>query len=462
MLNKFFKNIHNKYSRFFKFIFFLRYLFAIFFVSITLFMTIPIIFNYEKKVDLLKNYFLKNYEFEINGYENIKYKAFPLPSLELKKVQIKFLKSNTNLDVNYLTIYPKILSIYNFSHLEANKIIFNGNIGSLKTSNFSIFIKQLLKQKKKISIKNLNLKIVDDSKSIVRFENIHFSNFGYKKNFIEGKVFGKKFKTELGDNLKSIKFELPNSGISTDIDLDKKTKNGAVKSKILNANLKFNYEYDIEKLKIYNSYFRNKNISFNNETLITFAPFLDIQTNLELEELDNEILKKINLAKLMEYKNIIKKINSKNTIIYKSKNFSNNMVDDLSLKIDLAYGRINYKKNFSINNSLFKCEGDLNILEEYPLLFFDCSLVTNDKKKLLKKFSINIKSSNSTLKLKAKGSLNILSKKINFYRISLNEKKIPKEDLKYLKNSFETILFNKSFLEIFETKKIKKYILDII
>ena len=42
------------------------------------------------------------------------------------------------------------------------------------------------------------------------------------------------------------------------------------------------------------------------------------------------------------------------------------------------------------------------------------------------------------------------------------KKKIPKEDLKYLKNSFETILFNKSFLEIFEIKKIKKYVLDII
>ena len=266
----------------------------------------------------------------------------------------------------------------------------------------------------------------------------------------------------MGDNLKSIKFKLLNSDISVDLDLDKKNKNGTVKSKILNTNLKFDFEYDSEKLKIFNSYLRSKNISFDNETSITFIPFLDIKTNFKIEEFNKEILQKINFFKLMEHKNIIKKINSKNTIMYKPKNFSKNFVDDLNLKVDLAYGRLNYKKDFLIKKNLFKCEGDLNILEEYPLLFFDCSILINDRKKLLKKFSINTKRSNDALELKAKGNLNILNKKINFDRIFLNEKKLQKEDLKYLKNSFETILFNESFLEIFEIKKIKNYILEII
>ena len=462
MLNKFLKTIHNKYSRFFKFIFFLRYLFVIFFVSISLFVTIPIFFNYEKKAEIIKNYFLKNYDFEITNYKNIEYKAFPLPSLELKTVQINFLKSNANLKINYLKVYPKIFSIYNLNYFEAKKVIIEGNVVTLKDSNFFIFIEQLLKQKKKLSFKNLNLKIINDDKLILRLENIFFSNFGYKKNFIEGKVFGKKFKTELGDNLKSISFKLFNSGISADLVLDKKTKNGTVKSKILNTNLKFDFEYDSEKLKIFNSYFRSKNISFDNETSITLIPFLDIKTNFEIEEFDNEILQKINFSKLMEHKNIIKKINSKNTIIYKSKNFSNNLVDDLSLKLDLAYGRLNYEKVFFIEKNFFKCKGDLNLSEEYPLLYFDCSAIIKDKKKLLKKFLVKIKSSEEVLGLKIKGNLNILNKKINFEQISLNEIKFPKEDLKYFKNSFENILFNKSFLEIFEIKKIKNYILEVI
>ena len=106
MLNKSFKAIHNKYARLFKFIFFLRYLFTIFFVSIALFLTIPTFFNYEKKEQVIKDFFLKDYNFELGEYETIKYKAFPVPRIELKKVQAKLKSSNTNLNVNKLKIYP--------------------------------------------------------------------------------------------------------------------------------------------------------------------------------------------------------------------------------------------------------------------------------------------------------------------------------------------------------------------
>ena len=462
MLNKFLKNIHSKYSRFFKFIFFLRYLIATFFVSSSLFLTIPIFLNHERKVELIKNYLIDNYNFKINDYENIKYKAFPLPSFEFKKTQIQFLKSNTNLDVNYLKIYPKIFSIYNPDLFEAYKIILKENVVNLKTLNFYSFTEQLSQLKKKVSFDDLNIKIINDGKLVVRLENIFFSNFGYKKNSIEGKVFGKKFEAKLGDNLEFIELKQLNSGIITTLDLNKKTKKGIFKSKILNTNLKFDFEYDNEKLKIFNSDFRSKNLSFGNETLITLNPFFEIETNFKLKELNSEIFKKIDLVKLLEIKDVIKKINSKNIITYKSKNFSKSFIDDLKLELNLAYGRINYKKEFLIEKSLFKCNGDLNVLDEYPLLYFDCLTLIKDKKKLLKKFSININSSDEILGLKVKGNLNILNKKINFEKISLNEKKLPKEDLKYLKNSFEKILFNKSFLEIFKIKKIKDYISEII
>ena len=51
---------------------------------------------------------------------------------------------------------------------------------------------------------------------------------------------------------------------------------------------------------------------------------------------------------------------------------------------------------------------------------------------------------------------------INFNQISLNEKNSTKEDLIYFKNSFENIFFDKSVLEIFDLKKIKNFILEII
>ena len=88
MLNKFFKRIHNTNSRFLKFIFFLRYLVAVFFVAISLFLIIPTFFDFKKKEEIIKNYLLKEYNLEISEYSNIKYTALPLPRLELKRVQI--------------------------------------------------------------------------------------------------------------------------------------------------------------------------------------------------------------------------------------------------------------------------------------------------------------------------------------------------------------------------------------
>ena len=148
MINKFFKTIHNKYLRLFKFIFFLRYLFAIFLISISLFLIIPTFFNYEKREQIIKNFLLEDYNLEIGEYKNIEYKAFPVPNLELKKVQAKFVKSNTILNVNNLKIYPKIFSIYNFNYFEAKKIVFNQSAADIKIVNLLIFIDQLFDQKK--------------------------------------------------------------------------------------------------------------------------------------------------------------------------------------------------------------------------------------------------------------------------------------------------------------------------
>ena len=93
MINKFYKTIHNKYSRFIRFIFFLRYLFSIFLITILLFLFIPKFFDYEKKADVFKNYLLKNYDFYILKHEKIEFSPLPLPKIEFHNV---FNKSGRN------------------------------------------------------------------------------------------------------------------------------------------------------------------------------------------------------------------------------------------------------------------------------------------------------------------------------------------------------------------------------
>ncbi len=463
MIIKFYKTIHNKFSRFFKFIFFLRYLFTIFFVSIAAFLIIPNFFNYEKRTEVIKSHLLKNYNIEVKKHEKISFEALPLPKILVKNALINFENSENNLRVKNFKIFPKFISIYNYDNFDSNKIFLEDSKITLEALEIKPFVKNFLNQKKKIILKNLELNISDKNKSVFKFKNIRYSNFGYDKNSITGIVFGKKVKIKIENEFENINFKILNSGVIININFLAKQKenliSGILKSKILNTNLKFNFDYDIKKVKIYNSYLRSKNISLNGESLIILKPFLDFYSKFNIEEINPQIIKKINFDKLLNYKNLIKKINSKNEINLEPKKFSQDFINDLNLKIDLAYGRLNYIKKISINEGLFKCKGNINLLDEFPLLFFDCSIILKDKKKFLKKFSIRAKTSES-LDLKAKGNLSLVNKKINFKSVLLNDVISSKEDLKFYNNSFENIFMNNNFIDIFNLKKIKKFILE--
>ncbi len=467
MLNKFYKTIHNKYLRFFKFIFFIRYLFAIFFISIALFLTIPNFFNYKKKVELIKNHVFENYKFKIVKLEKIEFRSFPIPNLELSNVQVNVKNTEINLDIKKLVIYPKLISIYNFENFQTNKLILKSNSTVIESSNVMLLIKNLFEQKSKLSLKNFDLNITNENKFILNLENINFANYGYNKNLIQGRIFGKKFKTSIDENLKYINLKLIGSGINAfinfDIDQKQDFKSGIFGIKILNTKLKLNFNYNNKILEIYNSYFRSKNLSFKNNALITLHPFLKIDSRLEIEELDTHLFNNLNLTKLLERKDILKKININNEIKFKSKKFTKNLIDNLNLKVDLAYGRINYFKKFSFSDNFSQCKGNINLLEDYPLLSFDCYITAKDKKKFFNFFSIKTNEKNKTFELNVTGSLNILSQKINFKSISVdkNDYNASKEDLLYFKNIYERILIDGNLINIFDKKRIKEFIREM-
>ncbi len=465
MLNKIFKIIHNKNSKFLKFVFFLRYLFVIFLISTTLFLLIPIFFNYEKKAELIINRIFNNYDLKIKDYEKINFKPLPIPKIEFKDVSINLDKTNIEMKVKNLEIVPKIFSIYNEKNFQIKKIILKDNQINIDASLLKVFITKFANIKNKYFFDNLNLKIFDEDISLTKIERIKYANYGYNKYIITGKIFEKKFKSEIKDNFKDINFNLSNSGISTNITFAKNKKNnsikGIVKSKILNTNIKFNFDYDNKKININDLYLRNKNFVLNNDSLIILHPFLEINTKTNIDEFNFSILKKINYEKLLKSKDFIKKINIKNVINFKSKKFSPKPIKDLELKIDAAYGRLNYSKKILISDSILKCEGDINLIDEFSLLTFNCSLISDNKKKLFKKFLKN-KFKDEKFMINAKGNLSLINKKINFKSISIDENyKASKEDMKYFKETFENIIFDESFFEMFNLKKIERFIVEI-
>ena len=299
---------------------------------------------------------VKNKAVEIKNITNkylikkINFKTFPIPNLELSNVQANVKNTEINLDIKKLVIFPKLISIYNFENFQTNKLILKNNSTILETSNVMLLIKNLLEQKSKLSLNNLDLSVTNENKFILNLKNINFTNYGYNKNLIQGKIFGKKFKTSIDDNLKYINFKLIGSGVNAFINFDigqkQNLKSGIFGAKILNTKLKLNFNYNNKILEIYNSYFRSINLSFNYKALIKLHTFLKIDSRLEVEELDAHLFNNLNLIKLLEKKDILKEININNEINFKSKKFTKNLIDNLNLKFDLAYGRINYFKNF--------------------------------------------------------------------------------------------------------------------
>ena len=466
MINKIYKIIHNKYPKLFQFLFFLRYLLGIFFISAVLFLCIPYFFNFTEKDKVIKNYLLKEHDLTLSNYKNIKYNSFPTPNLEIQNANFKIGEGLIKINTTNLNIYCNLLNIYLYENFKANKIIFKKSKVSLSDSDLKFFIDYIFDFKNKFDIQNLDLQINKDNKSLVNLKEIFFSNYGYNKDILKGELFGKKFKISTSDDNNKINFELLKTGIRGDIHLiesrNKLEKLGVFKSKLLNSNLKFDFIYDKKKLKIYNSYFRNKDLSFNNEITINFSPFFFMTTVLNIDTFNTKLFNNINIDKIFSLKHFIKKINTKNEFNFKSKKFNNNLVDDLYLNLSSAHGKLIFSKKTLISQNIFLCEGEVNLLEDYPILYFDCSITSKNKKKLLKVFSVNYQNKDEVFKLIVKGNVNILNNKINFKNIKVNQDyEATKEDLSYFKQSFENILFDEDFLSIFNLKKIKKFIFEI-
>ncbi len=148
MLNKIYKTIHNKYSNFFRSIFFLRYLFVIFFISSATFLIIPNFFDYDQRAEAIKNNLQVNYNFKVSKYDKIVYETLPIPKLNFKNAVINFGSPPIKLNVENLRVYPKFISLYNYKDFQVNKVVLKNNKIILKDVDLSFINKNYFKKKK--------------------------------------------------------------------------------------------------------------------------------------------------------------------------------------------------------------------------------------------------------------------------------------------------------------------------
>ena len=120
-------------------------------------------------------------------------------------------------------------------------------------------------------------------------------------------------------------------------------------------------------------------------------------------------------------------------------------------------------KIINISGGKLKCFGESKLTEEYPRLVFNCDLSLDNKKILFKKLEILKDKNDDDFKINIVGYVNILNKKIIFEKIKIkNIYSAQTEDLEYFQQTFERILFDDSFLNIFKLDKIKSFFQEVI
>ena len=468
MINNIYKRIHNKYSKFFNFFFFLRYVIGIFLIAIVSFISIPKFFDYEKKQEIIKGYLISYYDLELNNYSSIKFKVFPLPNLAFQDVNLKVKNQPIFFNTKNFNIFLKFKNIYNFDNFIGRKILLNDNKITLDIDTTKDLFNYFVKLKYELDIQKLNLNLRRKESSIIAIKEINFSNYGYKKNEINGKIFGKKFKAHFDNGYKNMELKILQTGIKANFNFDEINKVGTIggssKISVLNNYLKSNFLIKNKQVEITKANLRNKDFSISFDSLIKYDPFFEINSDISINKMDKNLINNISLEKFLKNTEILKKFNSNNKISYARKTSYNSFIKSHFSELNLAHGRLVFFNKTSVPGGIINCKGDSLLIEEYPRLYFDCSFDLKNKKDFLKKFSISKKLDKNSLHLNVIGSLNLFNKKINFKKIVIDKKSdnSKKEDLNYFKQTFENILFDDSFFKMFKKDKVKEFILEII
>ena len=271
----------------------------------------------------------------------------------------------------------------------------------------------------------------------------------------------------LSDDNKNLNFKILNTGIKADFNFDKVNKmnsiSGSSKISILNNHLRFIFALQDNQIEITKSNFSNQDLSISFDSLIVFDPFFEINSNIYINKVDKKLVNRLSLEKILKNQEILKKLNSNSKVNYNKKKFRNTFIKNYYLEFNLANGRLNFLSKIYILGGDINCKGESLLTEEYPRLNFVCLFNLEDKKKLLKKFSISKNINTEPVSLNIAGSLNLINQKINFKKINIGKSYVVKEeDMKYFKENFESILFDDGFFGIFRMNKIKEFLLKVI
>jgi len=450
------------------FLFLLRYLVALFFISITSFLFFPKFINYEKDMNFINNYLNKEYGIVIKNYSKVGYEAFPFPRLVVKDINFdieKILEGSNGI----LILNLNLNNIYQIKKIKLEKITVEKLILNIDKKNLKEFSKHFYTLEKKLIFKDSNLVINHKNEKLINIDKFNLSNKQKKKinfsgEYLTNKISG-KFLSE--NNKKTLNFKIKDLGIESKLIFLQNSSFdeafGKVKLKLIHNLIIFDFKYK-EKVEIMNSYIRNKNFASSFDGTINLKPFFMFDLIFQIKNINNKYIEMIKNKNIVNIKNFLKKINGTSTFIYKNnQSFNKKIINEFLLNLKLENGEVNINKSKIYLDGLI---ADINLstydANNFPKLKFKIHFNFNDTKKFLKNFYVSKKKNIKLSNLIVEGSLNIMTNKVNFVNINIGDSyDLKDEDLTYFKKNFEEIIIQDNIFNLFNKNKIKRFINEV-
>ncbi len=374
--------------------------------STIVFLSIPVLFNYENLENVIANKFYREFNINLKIQDKISYKVLPIPHLLIKKATLDLNENDTKsslIETKNLKIYIPIENIYSKSNIEIDKVEITETNFNFKIQDIKDFRDHMFnKINKPIKIKKSKFFYLDEKNNVILISPIHVLEYlinienKFKKLKIKGNIFDtkytstwKKFYDVPKKTFTEVKFKNPNIKITNHFTLkDHSNFSGDSLISFLNENISLKYKFDKNKI-IINSLpdiVKQKIKIFSN---INLNPFY-FDAKIILIEKNYKFLINYLLNYLINVdKNILENLNGKLTLFFKD--LDNEIIH--SGKIDLLLEEKSIKiikSNFKINN-IGIINSNFKYYEKEGELIFSSSneLKIEDYREFARKFQLD-------------------------------------------------------------------------
>ena len=380
---------------------------GVLFSSLTI-LSLPALFNFNKKASIIEKNFYKNFKLYLNTSGNISYKPFPKPHLLVENSKINLSKKYENdglLNIKNLKIYTSLKDIYlrtlqNFTAME------------ISDSNIELEVSEIIKLREHLYKKINNKIIINNSKFFLRNKNNEvilispikkisnkIDNKNKEKNLlIEGKIFGLNFKSDWkryydnpNTSLHTIDFFNPNIEIKNKYKYENSKKFKILTSiSIAQDRLEYNLYNDNGVINLFSSSDK-KNINFITKSIIKLNPFYFdgslLIKNKKIEHIIDNFL--VNL--FLYDKDLLGNLNG--NFLLKFQDINNKLLKDGEISLSINERKVNLKKiNFNLDK-IGDLVSQIDIIESQDSIKFYSKNQLNIKNHIefAKKFQVSSK-----------------------------------------------------------------------